>query len=140
MYWLCMYVSKMLEEVFLWAWIVKDCITTICEMKKLPILKSSTDLTKSIWPNNLYKNHWGYNFGYILAILVMIDFVEWIHTYALTYTHTYICIAIMGFVHFVLKSVRAVRLCLHLRGRSERFDPFGEAVTEVRDDVTRSRI
>ena len=46
----------------------------------------------------------------------------------------------VGFVHFVLKSLRPIRQCLHLRGRSERFDPFGEAVTEVRDDVTRSRI
>ena len=45
-----------------------------------------------------------------------------------------------GFVHFVLKSLRAMRQCLHLRGRSERFDPLGEAVTEVRDEVTRSRI
>ena len=94
-----MYASKILEEVFLWAWIVKDCITTICEMKKLPILKSSTDLTKSIWPNTLYKNHWGYNFGYILECLAMIDSVEWIHTYVLTYTHTYICIAIISVMH-----------------------------------------
>ena len=45
-----------------------------------------------------------------------------------------------GFVHFVPKSLRAMRQCLHLRGRSERFDPLGEAVTEVRDEVTRSRI